>query len=629
MNDNKNLKERFFSWIRSTGVMRGDDRWIGGVCSGLAVRLGWSPALTRALLLASTLLFGFGAALYAIAWALLPDARNGRILAEDVIAGQWDWTCVGVIVMFAIALVIPGAGWVAIALAVITLWAICQSSIRQQHGYGFGAHNGRGGPNGGNGRGGGPNGGNGPQGGPQPGTQDPGFPGQNPYVQPQPGVNPNPVNPPLWQGAPNPTAPTGVPVNPDGRPIQPPVQPARPAGAMPASGFPVGSPTPPNTAYPYAPAAPGSPYIAQPTAASAAPSRPQTAAAAKRRPRRQPAGPLVVLMVLGLTLVSAAWLILRVYAGDMHTAGAIETVLAQSTMWISGVCMLMGLVILILGIAGRRSGGMIPLSIIAAGAAVAMVIATIAYGGTVNGVLSDARRSGYTQVQVGGNHGSSNANGMIALQEKYKDTKVNYWVSDASPKTYSQLKNGVWFDGTNYFDATANIDLSRFNRWYHADGDKNRFINWCPAGQINLIVTNANVQVTLPDGCPYSFGRDGMLLDEASAIGGWGTRVRDNNVRFVMPGYSGYEWSYRPDDWFNNGKSDDDVSFQINFLQGNSGKVSVVYASDSGVPSYTDFVKSHVKNDDWASVDATTKHHYDVETGRSGPTADDKEDTNE
>ncbi|KFI56349.1 phage shock protein C, PspC [Bifidobacterium callitrichos DSM 23973] len=207
MNDNKNLKERFFSWIRSTGVMRGDDRWIGGVCSGLAVRLGWSPALTRALLLASTLLFGFGAALYAIAWALLPDARNGRILAEDVIAGQWDWTCVGVIVMFAIALIIPGAGWVAIALAVIALWAICQSSVRQQHGYGFGARNGRGG---------GPNGGNGPQSGPQPGMQGPGFPGANPYGQPQPGVNPNPVNPPLWQGVPNPTAPIGAPVNPDG-----------------------------------------------------------------------------------------------------------------------------------------------------------------------------------------------------------------------------------------------------------------------------------------------------------------------------------------------------------------------------------------------------------------------------
>jgi|GEM_PF-5431979 len=31
---------RFFTWVRSSGLVRGDDRWIGGVCSGIALRLG-------------------------------------------------------------------------------------------------------------------------------------------------------------------------------------------------------------------------------------------------------------------------------------------------------------------------------------------------------------------------------------------------------------------------------------------------------------------------------------------------------------------------------------------------------------------------------------------------------------
>ena len=59
---------RFFTWVRSSGLVRGDDRWIGGVCSGIALRLGWSPTLVRALVIVCTLFFGFGAALYALGW---------------------------------------------------------------------------------------------------------------------------------------------------------------------------------------------------------------------------------------------------------------------------------------------------------------------------------------------------------------------------------------------------------------------------------------------------------------------------------------------------------------------------------------------------------------------------------
>ena len=93
----KRQSDRFFSWIRGSAMERGDDRWIAGVCSAIAQRVGWSPTLVRALVLASVVLCGFGLALYAIAWALLPDARDGRILGEELIDGRWDWNMLGVI----------------------------------------------------------------------------------------------------------------------------------------------------------------------------------------------------------------------------------------------------------------------------------------------------------------------------------------------------------------------------------------------------------------------------------------------------------------------------------------------------------------------------------------------------
>lgn len=123
---------RFFTWVRSSGLIRGNDRWIGGVCSGIAQRLGWSPTLVRALMIVATLFFGFGAALYAMGWFLIPDVRSGQILAEDLIEGQWDWNCLGCFLFMAVAVLIPGAGWVCIALAALVLWLIAQSGVRQQ-----------------------------------------------------------------------------------------------------------------------------------------------------------------------------------------------------------------------------------------------------------------------------------------------------------------------------------------------------------------------------------------------------------------------------------------------------------------------------------------------------------------
>ena len=72
----------FFAWLRETGIRRDtDNKWLAGVCSGLARRLGVDPVLLRGALLLLVVFGGFGLLLYLIAWALLPGP-DGDILAE-------------------------------------------------------------------------------------------------------------------------------------------------------------------------------------------------------------------------------------------------------------------------------------------------------------------------------------------------------------------------------------------------------------------------------------------------------------------------------------------------------------------------------------------------------------------
>ncbi|MFP5311081.1 MAG: PspC domain-containing protein, partial [Actinomycetes bacterium] len=79
----------FFGWIRSHGIYRGNDRWIGGVCSGIAHRLGMDPIIIRGVFIVLTLLAGIGVLLYGLAWALLPEP-DGRIHVQEAGAGRWS-----------------------------------------------------------------------------------------------------------------------------------------------------------------------------------------------------------------------------------------------------------------------------------------------------------------------------------------------------------------------------------------------------------------------------------------------------------------------------------------------------------------------------------------------------------
>lgn len=56
-------------------LARSEDRWVAGVCGGLADYFDLDPALVRVLFVASMLLPGPQLLLYLIMWFVMPDSR--------------------------------------------------------------------------------------------------------------------------------------------------------------------------------------------------------------------------------------------------------------------------------------------------------------------------------------------------------------------------------------------------------------------------------------------------------------------------------------------------------------------------------------------------------------------------
>ncbi|WP_435299467.1 PspC domain-containing protein [Timonella sp. A28] len=87
--------KKFFDSIRQSGFFRSETRWIGGVAGGLARRLNIDPIIVRAGLVVLALFSGLGLLLYAAAWALLPEERDGRIHMEEAIRGNFNGALIG------------------------------------------------------------------------------------------------------------------------------------------------------------------------------------------------------------------------------------------------------------------------------------------------------------------------------------------------------------------------------------------------------------------------------------------------------------------------------------------------------------------------------------------------------
>lgn len=517
---------RFFSWIRESRLTRSQDRWVGGVCGGIAEYLDWSPTLVRALMAASVLVFGFGAAFYAIAWMLMPDQADGTILAEELIAGRWDWVFLGPFLCLALAIVVPVPhfGFGAAFFAAGLFFVLVNKRVRDIRRMNY-----------------------------------PGNAPTAPNAQSQAGGFTQPARPAPVAGF---TQPASAP-----RPAQPdqqqPSQPAQPGPAFAAAeaGAAVWQPnaaawTPPAT---YAYRAPRT--LVQP-----------------KYLRRTPAGFPVVAGVVGVILLTAAWVLISSQGENNH----LEPIVRSALIGAAIVCLLLGVVILVLGLVGRRAGGLVPFAWLAAFLAFAVATAGIGY----TYVLADMNlaNSSYRHVSVTG-----------------------YKVYGSSDAQLAQLRAGMAFEGPSPLTGDkANIDLSQYGNLHgrHAltvgqGSGKKTVQSACPTGRINLTAYKTRVFVTLPDGCSYQFGNamqpfNGYLA--IRSIGGWhsatmlrygasggvigfdGNFINDGSVN---PGNKNYSWYFDENVSPTNGPE-----LTINASHVVDATVNVQYQSESQLPGY-------------------------------------------
>lgn len=143
----------FFDSLRRMNLARRQERWIGGVAGGIGARLGIDPLIVRGVFLVITLFGGFGLLVYGLAWALLPEASDGRIHLQEAIRGRFDAALVGAIIFTVIGLSRIGFwwdGWVGIPfmigmIALVALVVVVIAGVRSSGKSGPGASPGWGG----------------------------------------------------------------------------------------------------------------------------------------------------------------------------------------------------------------------------------------------------------------------------------------------------------------------------------------------------------------------------------------------------------------------------------------------------------------------------------------------------
>src|SRR5690554_1691421 len=84
----------FFSWMRGLDIPR-QPGWLGGVCAGIAARLGIDPLIVRGIVVVIAVLGGPALLLYAAAWLLLPDFNN-KIHLEELLKGRFEPAIAGI-----------------------------------------------------------------------------------------------------------------------------------------------------------------------------------------------------------------------------------------------------------------------------------------------------------------------------------------------------------------------------------------------------------------------------------------------------------------------------------------------------------------------------------------------------
>lgn len=100
--------ERFFGWVGGLGIVRADG-WLGGVCGGIAARLRIDPLIIRGIAVVAAVVGLPALLVYAIAWALLPDA-TGRIHLRELVRGRFEPAMVGILILTLVSL-LPVVPW--------------------------------------------------------------------------------------------------------------------------------------------------------------------------------------------------------------------------------------------------------------------------------------------------------------------------------------------------------------------------------------------------------------------------------------------------------------------------------------------------------------------------------------
>lgn len=503
---------RFFPWVRESGLVRSaEERWIGGVCGGLGRYLGWSPLLVRALMIGAAFVAGVGVVFYALAWFLLPDERDGRILCEELLAGHWDWSCLGVLLGLVCMMFWPPVWLFGLAAGAFALWLVIEQAGRRNLRYAVAQW---------------ANPSSRPQ--PAPTVQQ-----SAPFAQPQPAPSARPEAT-VWTQASVRQDHPGQSESPASVGVEPSVMPSTmgsadgiPAGGaatgtgatggMPAGEVPAGAPT---GAAPVSSAA-VPPMMTSPYRASQPAPKPRVA-------RRKPAGPLLVLIVTGLIFLSFACMLFS----WADTRADLETLLGGGMIWVGGVCVAIGLIIVILGCIGRRAGGLHPFVWLAGFLAV-----TLAFGGLAYSVMFQRMMRTRTE------YAYADGSGMDPYIQVHGFDAIG---SDKA--TMQRLEDGLWMEGDNINDV-LHIDLSNYaedNGGHEVTlNDGTTATSSCPVGTIRVMPYRASVVVTIPDGCSWQLTGESFWYDGSDSFGSlWAAATSPwNMVGIYLPSTVNGQWT--------------------------------------------------------------------------------------
>ena len=488
---------RFFPWVRESGLVRSaEERWIGGVCGGLGRYLGWSPLLVRALMIGAAFVAGVGVVFYALAWFLLPDERDGRILCEELLDGRWDWSCLGVLLGLVCMMFWPPVWLFGLAAGAFALWLVIEQAGRRNLRYAVAQW-------------------------------------ANPSYHPQPAPSARPEAT-VWTQASvrqdhpgRSEAPASVGAEPsvtpstmgsaDGIPAGGAATGMGATGGMPDGDVPAGAPTG---------AAPVSSAAVPPMMTS--PYRAPQPAPKPRVARRKPAGPLLVLIVTGLIFLSFACMLFS----WADTRADLETLLGGGMIWVGGVCVAIGLIIVILGCIGRRAGGLHPFVWLAGFLAV-----TLAFGGLAYSVMFQRMMRTRTE------YAYADGSGMDPYIQVH-----GFDVIGSDKATMQRLEDGLWMEGDNINDV-LHIDLSDYaedNGSHEVTlNDGTTATSSCPAGTIRVMPYRTSVVVTIPDGCSWQLTGESFWYDGVDSFGSlWAAATSPwNMVGIYLPSTVNGQWT--------------------------------------------------------------------------------------